>query len=159
MTPDEIEGESFGAWVKDELEKRNMNMRQLSVKAGIPYSTVYSIITRTCCTPSYENVTKITDFFNSKDQIKRSKSRITLCQLLDVIDPHRESEIEKIQICRPNENWEDFDEVLSCSSLLVPLYNAEITELSAIGEATIRVNIDWPHLKWKNTTREELKNE
>lgn len=77
---------------------------------------------------------------------------MTLGELIDVIDYHREYEHDKIQICRPHENWEDFDEVITSSALLVPLYDCKVKAIEAIEEYTIRVDIDWEpvlsSLKW-----------
>ena len=77
---------------------------------------------------------------------------MTLGELIDVIDNDRESELDKIQICRPHENWEDYDEVIASSALLVPLYDCKVKTIEAIEEYTIRVDIDWEHvlssLKW-----------
>ena len=66
-----------------------------------------------------------------------------LYELLDVYDYNRESETHKIQICRPNSDWEDWDEVLAGSVLLLPLYNAKVKEIGAVDEDIIRVDIEW----------------
>ena len=66
-----------------------------------------------------------------------------LYELLDVYDYNRDSETQKIQICRPNSNWEDCDEVLAGSVLLLPLYNAKVNVIGAVGEDIIRVDIEW----------------
>lgn len=66
-----------------------------------------------------------------------------LYELLDVYDYNRESETEKIQICRPNSDWDDCDEVFAGSVLLLPLYNAEVKEIGAVDENIIRVDIEW----------------
>lgn len=72
-----------------------------------------------------------------------------LYELLDVYDYNRESETQKIQICHPNADWEDFDEALAGSVLLLPLYNAKVKEIGAVGEDIIRVDIEWDE-KWFN---------
>lgn len=82
------------------------------------------------------------------------KSNIKLWQLLDVIDYNRESEIEKIQICRPNSDFDDFDEVLTSSSILVPFYSATVYCIQAVGENIIRVDIDWNELPFFKMNRE-----
>lgn len=69
-----------------------------------------------------------------------------LNELLDVIDRHRESELDRVQICKPDSDWEDFDEVLSSSALLCPFGNAEVKCIGAIRENVIRVEIDWTGL-------------
>lgn len=69
-----------------------------------------------------------------------------LNELLDVIDYHRDSELERIQICKPDSDWDDFDEVSSSSSLLVPFGNAKVKCIGAIAENVIRVEIDWTGL-------------
>lgn len=71
------------------------------------------------------------------------KANVKLKQLLDLIDYNRESETEKLQICRPDSNWDDCDEVSTGSALLLPFYEAEITDIEAIDKDVIRVNIDW----------------
>ena len=71
---------------------------------------------------------------------------MTLNELLDVIDYNRESEYEKIQICRPDANWDDCDEVLTSSALLCPFGNAKVNSIGAVNENVIRVDIDWTGL-------------
>ena len=71
---------------------------------------------------------------------------MTLNELLDVIDYNRESETQKIQLCRPGANWEDCDEVSTSSALLCPFGNAKVKEIGAIDEDVIRVDIDWTGL-------------
>lgn len=82
-----------------------------------------------------------------------------LYELIDVYDYNRESETQKIQICRPNANWEDYDEVMSGSVLLLPLYNAKVLEIGAIDENVLRVDIEWEK-EWFNCGNDnEKKNE
>lgn len=71
---------------------------------------------------------------------------MTLNELLDVVDYNRESEKERIQICRPDANWDEYDEVVTGSALLCPFGNAKVLELGAIKEDVIRVAIDWTGL-------------
>lgn len=71
---------------------------------------------------------------------------IKLHQLLDAIDYNRETTLEKIQVCKPNSDWEEYDEVLASSALLLPLYQAEVTTIQAIEEDVIRIDIDWASL-------------
>ena len=71
---------------------------------------------------------------------------MTLNELLDVYDYNRESETQYIQICRPNSNWDDCDQVLTSSALLCPFGNAKVNEIGAVGEDVIRVDIDWTGL-------------
>ena len=82
-----------------------------------------------------------------------------LYELIDVYDYNRESETQKIQICIPNANWEDFDEVMAGSVLLLPLYNAKVLEIGAIDENVLRVDIEWDKewFNWGNDN--EKKNE
>lgn len=65
---------------------------------------------------------------------------MTLNELLSVIGS---SDSEKIQICRPNSSWNRFDEVSTCSMLLIPLGDSKIKEIEAISKGVIRVSIDW----------------
>ena len=84
--------------------------------------------------------------------------RIKLKQLLDVLDYDRESETEKIQICRPNEDWDNVDEVSTASGLLLPLYEAEILCMEAVDKDIIRIEIDWDKLDlyhWDDDKKEE----
>jgi hypothetical protein len=74
------------------------------------------------------------------------KPEITLNDLLDLIDYNRESETEKIQICRPDSDWDDCDEVGTSSALLCPFGNAEVKCIGAVDENVIRVDIDWTGL-------------
>lgn len=71
---------------------------------------------------------------------------MTLNELLDVYDYNRESKTEYIQICRPDGNWDDFDEVLTSSALLCPFGNAKVECIGAVAENCIRVDIDWTGL-------------
>ena len=71
---------------------------------------------------------------------------MTLKDLLDAIDPNRESTEEAIQLCRYDGEWDDFDEVVVSSLLLLPLYTAKVDEIQAINENIIRVAIDWDEL-------------
>ena len=67
-----------------------------------------------------------------------------LFELLDVIDPNRDYDEEIIQIVYGNNCWDDFEEAPSSSTLLVPLYNAEVTSLSAVDINKYRVGVDVP---------------
>lgn len=71
---------------------------------------------------------------------------MTLNELLDVYDYNRESQTEYIQICRPDGNWDDCDQVSTSSALLCPFGNAKVNEIGAVGENIIRVDIDWTGL-------------
>lgn len=50
---------------------------------------------------------------------------------------------EKIQICHPGRNWEDYDEFNAGSKLLKPFYDLKIKSLSAINTDVIRVDLDF----------------
>lgn len=50
---------------------------------------------------------------------------------------------EKIQICRPGRNWEDYDEFNAGSKLLKPFYDLKVKSLSAINTDVIRVDLDF----------------
>ena len=69
-----------------------------------------------------------------------------LNELLDAIDYNRDSEIEKLQIVRPDGDWDDVDEVGTSSALLCPFGNAKVKEIGAVDENVIRVSIDWTGL-------------
>lgn len=83
-----------------------------------------------------------------------------LYELIDVYDYNRESETKKIQICRPNaDDWDDCDEVMAGSALLLPLYNAKVLEVDAIDESVLRVDVEW-NKEWFNWGNDnEKKNE
>lgn len=80
---------------------------------------------------------------------------MTLSDLLDVIDFHRESEIERVQICRPSENWEYYDECSTSSALLVPFYDCEVKCIGAIEADVIRVDLDWSAIFQKREGEQE----
>ena len=67
-----------------------------------------------------------------------------LYELLDIIDPNREYDEERIQIVYEGSCWDVFEEAPSSSTLLVPLYNAEVTSLSAVDINKYRVGINVP---------------
>lgn len=71
---------------------------------------------------------------------------MTLNELLDVIDYNRDSTTEKIQICKPDSDWDDCDEVATSSALLCPFGNAKVKVIGAVDEDVIRVEIDWTGL-------------
>lgn len=71
---------------------------------------------------------------------------MTLNELLDVIDYNRDSELEKVQICRPDSDWDDCDEVGTNCALLCPFGNARVKCIGAVAENVIRVEIDWTGL-------------
>lgn len=71
---------------------------------------------------------------------------MTLNELLDVIDYNRDSETEKLQIVRPDGDWDDVDEVGTNSALLCPFGNAKVREIGVVCENVIRVGIDWTGL-------------
>lgn len=50
---------------------------------------------------------------------------------------------EKIQICHPGRNWENYDEFYVASKLLKPFYDLKIKCLSAINADVIRVDLDF----------------
>lgn len=75
-----------------------------------------------------------------------AKRGVMLWKLLDLIDYNRDSENEMIQICRPGGNWDEYDEILVSSALLLPLYKAEVMEMAAIETDVIRVDIKWDDL-------------
>lgn len=63
-----------------------------------------------------------------------------LIDLLTAIGADVESD-EKIQICHPGRNWEDYDEFNAGSRLLKPFYGLKIKSLSAINTDVIRVDL------------------
>lgn len=65
-----------------------------------------------------------------------------LIDLLTVIGEDAESN-EKIQICHPGREWEDYDEFSSSSKLLKPFYDLKVKSLSAINTDVIRVDLDF----------------
>lgn len=71
---------------------------------------------------------------------------INLGQLIDVIDLNRDSTVEKIQICRADAEWEDYDEAATSSALLIPLYPAPVKCMEAVDQYVVRVDIDWDAL-------------
>ena len=65
-----------------------------------------------------------------------------LIDLLATIDTDVESD-EKVQICHPGRNWEDYDEFSAGSKLLKPFYDLKVKSLSAINTDVIRVDLDF----------------
>lgn len=63
-----------------------------------------------------------------------------LIDLLTTIGADVESD-EKIQICHPGRNWEDYDEFNAGSKLLKPFYDLKVKSLSAINTDVIRVDL------------------
>lgn len=63
-----------------------------------------------------------------------------LIDLITVIGGDSESE-DKIQICHPDRNWEDYDTFNAGSKLLKPFYNLKVSCLSAIETDVIRVDL------------------
>lgn len=50
---------------------------------------------------------------------------------------------EKIQICHPGRNWDNYDTFNAGSKLLKPFYDLEVSCLSAIETDVIRVDLDF----------------
>lgn len=63
-----------------------------------------------------------------------------LIDLVAAIGGDPESE-DKIQICHPGRNWENYDTFNAGSKLLKPFYNLEVRCLSAIGTDVFRVDL------------------
>lgn len=65
-----------------------------------------------------------------------------LIDLLWAIGADVESD-NKIQICHPGRNWEDYDEFNAGSKLLKLFYDLKVKSLSAINADVIRVDLDF----------------
>lgn len=65
-----------------------------------------------------------------------------LIDLIAAIGGDPESE-DKIQICHPGRNWEDYDEFSAGSKLLKPFYDLKVKSLAAINTDVIRVDLDF----------------
>ena len=65
-----------------------------------------------------------------------------LIELVATMGVNAESD-EKIQVCHPGRNWEDYDEFNAGSKLLKPFYDLEVNCLSAIETDVIRVDLDF----------------
>lgn len=65
-----------------------------------------------------------------------------LIDLLTAIGADVESD-EKIQVCHPGRNWENYDEFNAGSKLLKPFYDLKIKSLSVINTDVIRVDLDF----------------
>lgn len=63
-----------------------------------------------------------------------------LIDLLAAIGADVESN-DKIQICHPGRNWEDYDEFNAGSKLLKPFYDLKVKSLSAINTDVVRVDL------------------
>jgi len=66
--------------------------------------------------------------------------------LLDAIDYNRESDHEIIEICRCGGEWDEVDTAVTSSTLLLPLYTANIKCMEATAANIIRIDIDWDEL-------------
>ena len=84
---------------------------------------------------------------------------MTLNEFLDLVDYGRDSEIERIQICKPGGNWDDFDEVLTSSCLLIPFGDLQIEEIGAIREDVFRASLDWTSYFEKKKAEEKKEEE
>ena len=65
-----------------------------------------------------------------------------LIELLTAIGVSDDS-CEKIQICQPGRDWENYDTFNVGSGLLKPFYNLRVKCLSAIKTDVIRVDLDF----------------
>ena len=65
-----------------------------------------------------------------------------LIELVAAMGVNAESD-EKIQVCHPGRNWEDYDTFNAGSKLLKPFYDLEVNCLSAIETDVIRVDLDF----------------
>ena len=65
-----------------------------------------------------------------------------LIDLLAAIGADVESN-EKIQICHPGRNWENYDTFNAGSELLKPFYELKVKSLSAINTDLIRVDLNF----------------
>ncbi len=65
-----------------------------------------------------------------------------LIDLLTAIGADVESD-EKIQICHPDRDWEDYDTFNVGSKLLKPFYDLKVKSLSAINTDVMRVELDF----------------
>lgn len=65
-----------------------------------------------------------------------------LIDLIAAIDADVEGD-EKIQICHPGRNWDNYDTFNAGSKLLKPFYDLEVSCLSAIKTDVIRVDLDF----------------
>ena len=63
-----------------------------------------------------------------------------LIELVAAMGVNAESD-EKIQVCQPGRNWEDYDTFNAGSKLLKPFYDLEVNCLSAIDTDVIRVDL------------------
>lgn len=65
-----------------------------------------------------------------------------LIELVAAMGVNDESD-EKIQVCHPGRNWEDYDTFNAGSKLLKPFYDLEVNCLSAIETDVIRVDLNF----------------
>lgn len=65
-----------------------------------------------------------------------------LIDLIAAIGGDPESD-DKIQICQPGRDWEDYDTFNAGSGLLKPFYGLRVKCLSAIETDVIRVDLDF----------------
>lgn len=65
-----------------------------------------------------------------------------LIELAAAMGVNAESD-EKIQVCHPGRDWEDYDTFNAGSKLLKPFYDLKVNCLSAIETDVIRVDLDF----------------
>lgn len=70
-------------------------------------------------------------------------ARITVKDIIELINPDHIYTDEKVQICRPDEDYECFDELLVTSPILIPLYSATVKTIEMIDKDILRINPDW----------------
>lgn len=63
-----------------------------------------------------------------------------LIDLISAIGGDPESE-DKIQICHPGRNWDNYDTFNAGSKLLKPFYNLKVKSLTAIDTDVLRVDL------------------
>ena len=81
-------------------------------------------------------------------KMEEKENKITLKQLLELIDPDFINadwfdNVETLQIVRPNDGWDIYDEIRISSPLLIPFYNNVVKSIQAIKENVIRIELDY----------------
>jgi hypothetical protein len=96
----------------------------------------------------------IPNTLKKETKMEEKENKITLKQLLELIDPDFINadwfdNVETLQIVRPNDGWDIYDEIRISSPLLIPFYNNVVKSIQAIKENVIRIELDYhsPHDK------------
>lgn len=73
---------------------------------------------------------------------------MTVKDLLDVYDKNRIADEQYLEVVSPGGDWNDYDTLVTSSSLLILIEKCEILTMGAEHEDCIRIEIDWSDIKY-----------